>query len=109
METTETSLVIFHNAGQPVEVRLHTKHDMVWLTQRQMADLFETSTDNVSLHLKNVFTAGELLEDSTTEESSVVRQEGNRQVTRKAKRYRCRAKGNDDPTDHEYAGYSNYK
>jgi hypothetical protein len=87
METAETSLVIFQNAGQAVEVWFDTTHDTVWLTQRQMADLLETSTDNVSLHLKNVFDAGELLEDATTEESSVVRQEGNRKVTRKVKRY----------------------
>ena len=59
---------------------LDTKHDTVWLTQWQMDDLFETSTDNISLHLKNVFDTDELLEDSTTEESSVVRREGNRRV-----------------------------
>jgi hypothetical protein len=82
METTETSLVIFQDAGQPVEVRLDATHDTVWLTQRQMADLFETSTDNVSLHLKNVYETGELGEEATTEDSSVVRREGNRNVTR---------------------------
>ena len=52
-----------------------------------MADLFETSADNVSLHLKNIFADGELDETATTEDSSVVRQEGNRQVTRKVKHY----------------------
>jgi hypothetical protein len=40
MATTETSLVIFQEAGQPVEVRLDAAHDTVWLTQRQTADLF---------------------------------------------------------------------
>jgi Virulence protein RhuM family len=70
-----------------VEVRLDAAHDTVWLTQRQMADLFETSTDNVSLHLKNVYESGELGEDATTEDSSVVRREGNRNVTRKVRHY----------------------
>jgi hypothetical protein len=87
METTETSLVIFQDAGQPVEVRLDATHDTVWLTQRQMADLFETSTDNVSLHLKNVYETGELGEEATTEDSSVVRREGNRNVTRTVRHY----------------------
>ncbi len=87
METSETSLVIFQDAGKPVEVRLDAAHDTVWLTQRQMADLFETSTDNVSLHLKNIFEAEELSEKATTEESSVVRREGGRNVTRKVKQY----------------------
>jgi hypothetical protein len=44
--------LFFQDADQPVEVRLDASHETVWLTQRQMADLFETSTDNVSLHLK---------------------------------------------------------
>jgi hypothetical protein len=52
-----------------------------------MADLFETSTDNISLHLKNIFADGELTAAATTEESSVVRQEGKRQVNRKVEHY----------------------
>lgn len=76
MEMTETSLVIFQNAGQPVELRLDAAYDTAWLTQRQIADLFETSTDNVSLHLKNVYETGELGEGAATEESLVVRREG---------------------------------
>ncbi len=87
METTQQDLVIFQDADQSVEVRLDAGRDTVWLTQRQMADLFETSTDNVSLHLKNIFADGELDETATTEDSSVVRQEGNRQVTRQVKHY----------------------
>lgn len=80
-------LVIFQEAGHPVEVRLDTQRDTVWLSQRQLADLFETSTDNVSLHLKNIFADGEFSETATTEDSSVVRQEGKRQVTRRVKHY----------------------
>jgi len=87
MGTTESRLVIFQDAGQPVQVRLDPTHDTVWLTQRQLADIFETSTDNVSLHLRNIYESGELNEEATTEESSVVRQEGNRNVTRKVRHY----------------------
>ncbi|HEB85466.1 MAG TPA: hydroxyacid dehydrogenase [Gammaproteobacteria bacterium] len=52
-----------------------------------MAELFQTSTDNISLHLKNIYSEGELQESPTTEDYSVVRQEGSRQVTRKLKHY----------------------
>lgn len=87
MDNAQQELVIFQEAGQPVEVRLDAGRDTVWMTQRQMAELFETSNDNISLHLKNIFADGELAEAATTEDSSVVRQEGKRQVSRVVKHY----------------------
>ena len=63
-----------------LEVRLH--NETLWLTQSDMAQLFQCSADNISLHLKNIFDEGELSREATTEESSVVRQEGSRQVRR---------------------------
>lgn len=78
-------LIIFENDLQPVEVRLDG--DTVWLAQVQMAELFATSTDNISLHLKNIYSYGELQEPATTEDFSVVRQEGSRQVKRRLKHY----------------------
>src|SRR3546814_13646499 len=59
----------------------------LWLTQGQMATLFDTSADNISLHLKNIYQEAELSESATTEESSVVRQEGKRNVRRQIKHY----------------------
>jgi hypothetical protein len=59
--------------------------DSVWLTQRHMAELLETSTDDFGLHLRNVYSQGELDEAPTTERSSVVRREGNRSVCRSFK------------------------
>ena len=52
-----------------------------------MAQLFDTSTDNISLHLKNIYAEAELEEKTTTEDYSVVRAEGKRQVTRQIKHY----------------------
>lgn len=72
-----------------VEVRFH--HDNVWLTQKLMAQLYECSTDNISLHLRNIFAARELEESATTEESSVVQKEGNREVSRKVTLYSLEA------------------
>ena len=68
-----------------VDVRLD--RETVWLTQRQMAEVFRTSTDNVSLHLRNIFGDGELEETATTKDFSVVRSEGGRQVRRRIRHY----------------------
>ena len=68
-----------------VDVRLD--RETVWLTQRQMAEVFNTSTDNVSLHLRNIFVDGELEETATTEDFLVVRSEGSRQVRRRIRHY----------------------
>ncbi len=75
-------IVIYQVEGGEAHVEVRFDRETAWLTQRQMADLFETSTDNISLHLNNIFDARELVRKSTTEESSVVRTEGSRQVRR---------------------------
>ena len=58
-----------------------------WLTQSGMAELFDCSTDNISLHLKNIYAEEELTPEATTEKISVVRQEGSRQVRRTLEHY----------------------
>lgn len=83
--TNEQQLVIFESGTGQVEVRL--EGDTVWLSQTQMAELFGTSSDNISLHLKNIYKDDELQESATTEDFSVVRQEGARQVQRKIQHY----------------------
>lgn len=80
-----SNIVIFESGDRTVEVRL--EGETVWLSQSQMAELFGTSTDNISLHLKNIFKDKELDEPATTEDFSVVRLEGGRQVKRQLKHY----------------------
>lgn len=80
-----SNIIIFEQGGRPVEVRL--EGETVWLNQTQMAELFGTSADNISLHLKNIYRGGELEEPATTEDFSVVRQEGSRQVRRRLRHY----------------------
>ena len=77
--------IIFESCDQAVQVRL--EGETVWLTQTQMAELFGTTTDNISLHLKNVYASKELEEIATTEDFSAVRQEGARTVKRQLKHY----------------------
>jgi prophage maintenance system killer protein len=68
-----------------VDVRL--ERDTVWLTQRQMSELFETTPENVLLHLKNIYADGELEEPATAKDFLAVRLEGKRQVQRQLKHY----------------------
>jgi hypothetical protein len=70
-----------------VRVEVKRDNDTVWLTQRQMADLFDKSTDNVGLHLINILSDNELEEAATTEDFSVVHPEGERRVCRQVKHY----------------------
>ena len=79
-------LIYQSESGQTrLEVRL--SGETVWLTQVHMAELFQTSADNISLHLKNIFEDKELEEKATTEDFSVVRLEGERQVRSNLKHY----------------------
>lgn len=87
MNEFNNSIIIYQpHADQPaIDVRL--EGETVWLSQRQMSVLFDTSSDNVGLHLKNIYAERELLEEATTEDFSVVRQEGKRQVNRRVPHY----------------------
>ena len=80
-------IVVYETESGETRVDVRFDRETVWLTQRQMADLFETSTDNVSLHLNNIFSSQELEREATTEDSSVVRTEGSRQVRRTLTHY----------------------
>lgn len=73
------------DGGPALDVRL--ERETVWLSQRQMAELFDKDSDTVGLHIRNVFKEGELAPGPTTEESSVVQIEGDRQVRRKVRFY----------------------
>ena len=79
-------IVIFKNGELELEVSVSKDRETVWLSQKQMSQLFKVSTDNVGLHIKNILDEQEL-DSSTAEESSVVQKEGNKYVKRKIKVY----------------------
>ena len=87
MEDSQTNLVIFQEADRPVEVRLDVQGDTVWLTQRQMSTLFDTTPENVLMHLKNIFQDKELGEQATAKDFLAVQTEGQRRVQRSLKHY----------------------
>lgn len=80
-----SDIVVFNNGE--LELKVSINDETIWLNQLQMSELFDTSVDNVSLHLKNIFNENELDKNSTVEDFSLVRQEGNRKVNRNIKHY----------------------
>ena len=68
--------------GKEDGVQVLYKDETIWATQKAMSILFDCSTDNISLHLKNIFNSNELDSNSTTEKISVVQREGDREVKR---------------------------
>ena len=86
-EGNPSQFIIYQSEDNQTKLDVRFVDETVWLTQALMAELFQTSGDNISLHLKNIYSEGELKEISTTEEYSVVRQEGARQVKRSLKHY----------------------
>ncbi len=76
----ESNILLYETDEGKINVDVILKDETIWLTQKSMADLFECSSDNISLHLKNIFQEMELDKDSTTEKISIVRKEGNRNV-----------------------------
>ena len=81
------NVVVYKTESSNVKLEVKVSDETVWLTQTQMAILFDCSTDNISLHLKNIYEEHEIDSDSTFENFSVVRLEGNRRVTRTVKHY----------------------
>jgi prophage maintenance system killer protein len=80
--------IVLYQAGNrhpALEVRLDK--ETVWLSQRQMAELFDKDSDTVGLHIRNILKEGELEAGATTEDSSVVQMEGSRRVRRRLKMY----------------------
>ena len=79
----ENNKIIIYNTGDGqtrIEVRL--KDETVWLSQKQMAELFDCSTDNIGLHLRNVFKESELSENSVAEDSSVTASDGKNYIVK---------------------------
>lgn len=78
--TSELILYLTEDGKSRIEVRF--EGETVWLTQLQMAELFQTSVPNINMHLRNIFAEGELLPEATIKDSLIVQQEGSRKVSR---------------------------
>ena len=78
-------LLIYNDGGLNLQVRLDGQ--TVWLTQAQIAELYQTTPQNITLHVQRIYDDSELPEDATCKEYLQVRQEGSRQVQRALKHY----------------------
>lgn len=83
----ENEIIIYQTADGKTKIDVKIEDETVWLTQAQMTELFETTKQNVSLHIKNIFEEGELNEVSTVKDFLTVQNEGTRQVSRNVKYY----------------------
>ena len=75
-------IIIYQSDDGLTSIEVKVQNETVWLTQQQMADLFQTSRTNVVEHIKHIYEEGEIDEDSTCRKFRQVRKEGNREVSR---------------------------
>lgn len=75
-------LILYTTDDGRSQIKLRAEQQTVWLTQLEMADLFDATKQNISLHLKNIFEDGELAPAATVKKSLTVQIEGSREVQR---------------------------
>lgn len=82
IRNSTAEFLTFIAEGKEDGIQVLYKDETIWATQKAMAQLFDCSTDNIGVHLKNIFTSNELDKEATTEKISVVQKEGERDVNR---------------------------
>jgi len=87
----QSEIILYQAEDGRTRIQCRFEEETLWLTQAQIADLFETTPQNVTLHLKGIFAEGELAEAATCKDYLQVRLEGGREVTRKLRHYRLEA------------------
>ena len=86
MSKEQQKIIIYQEPDGKTAIEVNLSEESVWLTQAQMAELFETTPQNITIHLKNVFSEDELYEEATCKDFLQVRKEGKRTVKRKQRR-----------------------
>jgi hypothetical protein len=87
IKKNNSQLIIYQTENGETKIDVRLENETVWLTQKLMADLFDTTKQNISLHLQNIFNEGELEKNSTIKDFLTVQNEGNRQVFRNVEFY----------------------
>lgn len=87
----DNQITIYETEDGKARIEVRFENENAWLSQKAMAELFDCSADNISLHIKNIYAEDELEQKATTEEYSIVQQEGQRQVKRKVTFYSLEA------------------
>lgn len=87
MDESNGDIIIYQTEDGLTKINVKIENETVWLSQQQMAELYGTTKQNISLHIKNIFEEQELIESSTVKEYLTVQKEGNRNVERNVKYY----------------------
>ena len=80
-------IVVYQPEGAEFHIEVRVENETVWLTQAQMAELFQATKQNISLHIANIYKEGELQHDPTVKEYLTVQKEGKRNISRKVSYY----------------------
>lgn len=83
----KSNIIFYTTDDGQVKIEVRLEEEKVWITQNAMAELFDTTKQNISGHIQNIFEEGELKENSTVNEFLTVQKEGNREVQRKIRFY----------------------
>jgi len=75
-------IVVYHSDDGRIKLEVRLQNETVWLTQQLIAELFQTTVPNISMHIRNIFEEGELTPDATIKKFLTVRREGSRDVRR---------------------------
>ena len=87
MAMNNGEIVIYQNQDGQIKLDVRLEDETVWLTQAQLCALFQKSKATISEHIKNVFSEGELIQDSTVRKFRTVQQEGTRNIERDLEYY----------------------
>jgi len=88
---SQSGIILYQTEDGRTRIQCRFQEETLWLTQAQMAELFEVTPQNVTLHLKAIFAEGELTEAATCKDYLQVRSEGGREVSRQLRHYRLEA------------------
>jgi hypothetical protein len=83
MQENKSQIIIYQTESGETKLDVRFQDETVWLTQKLMAELFQTTVPNINMHLKSIFAEGELKENSTIKDFLIVQKEGAREVKRK--------------------------
>ena len=87
MQKNENNIIIYQDEDGVTKVSVRLVDEDIWLTQNQIAEIYKTTQENISMHIKNIYKDGELENSSTNKKFLLVQNEGNRQVKRNIDHY----------------------
>jgi hypothetical protein len=85
--STISNFLLYSTEAGKIKIDVFLQDETIWLSQKSMANLFDCSSENIIIHLRNIYKSAELNENRTTKESLVVQKEGNREVSRTITHY----------------------